>query len=542
MSVIRRAAAFVQRRPRAVEAGGLILLFGLALGLRLVNVQLVPPFTDETEEVLRAWSIAQGERFPLTNVDAYIGALWSYVLAGAFKLFGRGFELPRVVMAVSGALTVVATYFLTRRLFDRTAAAIAAFLLATCGAHILVNSHVAWSNCATPLLTTVAFWLLARGSLLPGALVLGLALQTHPSVAALLPGAAGWVLWTYRSRAGLVRLAVAALCFLLGYSAVLIYNVQTGFDSVVQALRVSGEYSENARLDGSGYLSSLAGFVLLLGQVLSGAVYAAPSPWPYVQDPRVGLLLGLGLTGVVWAGWRGVTAPAWVLGAALVLLPVLNQRWAPILQARYLMPVVPLVLAATAAWMLVLVRSVARRDGWVVPLTACEAALVIGVVHWQALGAYYEGELEAGRSNEAPILMLRIADDQRRSREPFVVHADLHQLPTGGGGTWAKALDYVLQLEGLRRDVQPRDPSVTIRACDVEAVELRYVQREGRGQSRADPDEPRFPTYWLARQSPTRSRQWQPTGQEMLREPYTLPFRPKSVFDPRVPTFDTGCE
>ena len=63
--------------------------------------------------------------------------------------------------------------------------------------------------------------------------------------------------------------------------------------------------------------------------------------------------------------------------------------------------------------------------------------------------------------------MIRLVEEQRRSREPFVVHADLHLLPTGGGGTWAKALDYLLELEDVRKDVSPREPDARLRACDV---------------------------------------------------------------------------
>src|SRR6185295_8474488 len=41
---------------------------------------------------------------------------------------------------------------------------LAAGLFATNGPHVVVNSHIAWSNCLTPLLTTLAFWALVRAS------------------------------------------------------------------------------------------------------------------------------------------------------------------------------------------------------------------------------------------------------------------------------------------------------------------------------------------------------------------------------------------
>ena len=60
---------------------GLVVLAAL---VRWPNVHILPPYTDETEESLRAWAIVQGGLRPLVNVDAYIGALWSYVVAAAF--------------------------------------------------------------------------------------------------------------------------------------------------------------------------------------------------------------------------------------------------------------------------------------------------------------------------------------------------------------------------------------------------------------------------------------------------------------------------
>src|SRR3954447_9705298 len=145
--------------------GEVALVVGLVLVAALVrwpNVQVLPPFTDETEEALRAWAIVQGDLRPLVNVDSYIGALWSYVVAAGLVVFGRNAEVPRLASLVAGALTVGVTYLLGRRLFGRQAGLLAALLLAANAAHVLVSSHVAWSNCATPLFTTLAFWLTHR--------------------------------------------------------------------------------------------------------------------------------------------------------------------------------------------------------------------------------------------------------------------------------------------------------------------------------------------------------------------------------------------
>src|SRR4051794_4142666 len=157
-------------RLRIAEVVLVVALVLLAAAVRWPNLNILPPYTDETEESLRAWAIAQGQLRALTNVDAYVGALWSYVVAGGVRILGRSPEVPRLLSLVAGAMTVAATYLLGRQLHGVLVGALAAFLLAVSAAHILVNSHVSWSNCATPLFTTLAIWLLVRALDQPGRL------------------------------------------------------------------------------------------------------------------------------------------------------------------------------------------------------------------------------------------------------------------------------------------------------------------------------------------------------------------------------------
>src|SRR5262245_55768924 len=70
-------------RAWALELGSLLGLGALAFALRFPNYQLIPAFTDEVDEIYRAVLTARGELLPLTNVDAYIGSLWNYLLAAA---------------------------------------------------------------------------------------------------------------------------------------------------------------------------------------------------------------------------------------------------------------------------------------------------------------------------------------------------------------------------------------------------------------------------------------------------------------------------
>ncbi|MGE3270321.1 MAG: hypothetical protein AB7P40_16325, partial [Chloroflexota bacterium] len=223
----------------------------------------------------------------------------------------------------------------------------------------------------------------------------------------------------------------------------------------------------------------------------------------------------------------------------ILLIPALNQRWSPILASRYIMPLIPLALV-TVSGMMVDVLSGRLRTATQVWGAAAGVAGLVAVVQLAGLWSYYGVEIAAGRSNDGPWQMVKMVDAERRSREPFVVHPDLHLLPTGGGGTWAKALDYLLELEDVRKDVSPRDPDARLRACDVTAVVLRYVgDNEERRRAR---DEPRHDTYWIARQAPLPGQRRNDRGEVMLETPYSLPWVNRSLFDPRAPTFETGCE
>jgi 4-amino-4-deoxy-L-arabinose transferase-like glycosyltransferase len=547
------ATAAVVERPRSswlplVREAAIVAGFvAVAALIRYPNVHVVPPYTDETEEALRAWAIVQGELRPLVNVDSYIGALWSYVLAAAFVVFGRDAEVPRLASLGAGALTVGMTYLLGRQLFGQAAGLVAAVLLAGNAAHVLVSSHVSWSNCVTPLFTTTAFWLLLRALERPGdptrlglaGLAWGLALQTHPSVIAFLLGAAAYAVWRDPRLPLRPGVWIGAVLLAIGYGNVLLYNLGTGFDTLTQAQRVGSEYAGGAGLDAWGYVASFLGILVLIVHTTAGVVDPRMTAAEYLIDPRVLVtLVGL-LAALIWSIRRREWLLLCVALPVVVLIPALNQRWSPILASRYIMPLVPLALVMIGG---LFVALTVRRSTtpWVPFGPTLAAAGLVALVQLGGLVVYYESEIAAGRSNDGPWRMVRLVEEQRRSREPFVVHSDLHLLPTGGGGTWAKAMDYLLELEDVRKDVSPREPDDRLRACDVTSIVLRYVERDER--RRPAREEPRHERYWIAREAPLPGQRRDEPGRVVLETPYSLPWVNRSLFDPRAPTFETGCE
>ena len=281
----------------------------VALAVRLPHLTLVPRFTDESLEVLWSLPIARGETFPLTNYDTYYGALFNYLVAASFLLLGPSALAARLVVLTLGVLTVLATYGLARAWGggSRLAGLLAGGLLALNPAHTVINSHIAWANCTTPLFTTLAVWTLwyavggkrrvatgepkirtswrgARAaSLVLSGLLWGLALQTHPAVMTLLPGAALYLVWWGRGwlRTGWTYLALAA--FGLGYADVIVHNLHHGFESLIAAQRIREEYAQDNDA-ATGYPAALLAALLLLARLLGGAIDTRPTAGEYLLD------------------------------------------------------------------------------------------------------------------------------------------------------------------------------------------------------------------------------------------------------------------
>lgn len=534
-------------RSAVVATVGWLALAALAAAVRWPQLQMIPPYTDETEESLRAWAIYLGELRPLVNDEPYIGALWNYVVAGLFGLLGPNPELPRLAALAAGALTVGVTFLLGRRLYGDLAGVVAALLLAANGPHILVNSHVSWSNCATPLFTTLGFWLLLRALDRPrslarfalAGLAWGLALQTHPSVVIILIGAGAYALVRDPRLPSRPTAWVAAACLLAAYANVAFHNLQSGFSGLAEAQRVGASYAGEGGLGPERYGRSLLGVLVLLAQVTAGVVDPRPTAAAYLLDPAVGVAVLALVAALGWSAWRRQWLLVLVAGPMLLLLPALNQRWQPILAARYLMPLLPLILVAVGG----LVGEVVRRAAWRPPLAWGAVLAIVGLataVQLVGLRDYYRAEITAGRTNDGPWQMIRLVQQQRRAREVLIVPAEARRLPTGGGGSWGRALNYLATVRDVPGTVARFDPTRPLRACDVRSVALWRVER---GQAASPPPGARAGEgYWIIRHTPLPSERRTDPGTIVLESPYALPWEQRSLFDPTVPTFETGCE
>ena len=548
----------------------LVLMSGLALlafVVRWPNLWLVPRFTDETLEVLHSLAIVRDGARPLTNYDSYYGALYNYLVALALALSGESPLAPRVVLLLAGVATVVVTYLLGSEIGRRIAphlrgtvpalaprmvGLLAAGLLATNGPHVVVNSHVAWSNCLTPLLTTLAFWSLlrttrpptphappprgagrtedlfplprargrglgGRGFLLAG-LLLGLALQTHPLVVAILPGVAlallirDWRIvktpWPW----------LAALAFLVGYANVLIYNADQGFESLRSAQRIQAEYAQDQQA-ASGYAPTAASMLLLLARVVGGAVDQREGIAAYLADPGVLAVAGLAVAGLVLLAMRRQLLPLLVCLSFLLILPAANPKFQTLLTTRYLMPIVPLLFACAALTLIVLAEVAGRR--WPAsrrrPLLAALAiGLVLVALPTISLDRYYQRAFERTDTNERILRLLSEVEAARRPDEPLLIDDSIGAELPDTGVTELRGLEYLLSFARVPyRSIRP-SPGRLQDSFDGQPSVLAILNARdaavAAGRVRVEPLDPRPPVeagrmfdFRLYRLSPNRA-------------------------------------
>ncbi|HYU18533.1 MAG TPA: glycosyltransferase family 39 protein [Chloroflexota bacterium] len=470
---------------RSIEWAPLIGLAGLALAIRWPYLWDVPQFTDESVDILWSYGIYQGKR-PLTGFNAYTGPFHYYLQAALFWLFGPSVYIPRLLVMVLGVGAVVATYLLGEevgraltprsalvpnpspsrgegsvepaearvRLAGRWAGLVAGGLLATNASHIVASSHLAWPHSTLALYLTLSFWLLERalrlasGPLLVAAgLAFGLAQQQHPTILLLWPVFIAYVLWRggwfFTTR--WAYLAIAA--FLIGTSPLVIYNLRSGLGSLRESEEQRAAYQQGRDKDFS-YGGRAAEVLLTSARLPASAIDQRPTAVDYLRDPTV-----LGYTALVLAG-LGLTARLGLFGpllavlAFLVLLPLFPASHDNLpRQARYLMPMLPLVYAGVgglAAWAAVRVRGHHRAE-----LGLAIAAIALVGYPLLPLASYYADIFAAGETNARYFITLEAAERLRRADEPVVLDPTLQRDRPGAGATAQRTFDYLFTLRGV---------------------------------------------------------------------------------------------
>jgi 4-amino-4-deoxy-L-arabinose transferase-like glycosyltransferase len=434
-------------------------LVALALAIRWPNLLLSPQFPAVGGTILLALDIADGRALPLADDAPYLGAVFIYLLAGVYKLFGPSLEATLIVPWVIGGLTIVPTYLLGREIGGRATGALAAALLATSGAHTVITSHLPLSHSLTPLFATATLWLVARAvvrrdgrALALAGLGAGLTLQTHPTAAPLLAGAAGAALLLCRGWLRTRWPYLALVLVVVGYATLLAHHLQSRFAVVgdvqsKQARYLDADVDSGERAERGVYVNNLEQLLLSVGRLTSGAILDRERDGDFVRDPRVLAYPALALAGFALVARRGGVLLALALLPALLVPPMLSGKYRPILDGRYLMPLVPVAFVgiglffARAGYGLAALRSraayvgVALLVGLIVPLLAFPLG---------QLAEFYEESQEDGFGNAG---YLRTLDQLRAARapgEPVLLDEAVRTVKSPGGGNAGASVEWLL--------------------------------------------------------------------------------------------------
>ena len=486
-----RALLLARARTGWLEAFVLAALWIVAVGIRLPRLWSVPTVGDETD-LLLGLARSQAGAWPTSGLPiSSVGAIHELLFATAFALVGPSPYLPRLVTAIQAALTVPLVYLLTRELcrplgrrrleeafvMPRLAGLVAAGLLATSAAHVVVTSHIARAESFTPLLVIGLLFALERalnGSngrwlLLAGALF-GLALQTSPLVMAILPGVVLAIWWRARSLLLSHWSAVAVLGFVGAYAGTLTATVQGG--DVPGAATVGSWPATGAapRPTGEMYLDSVGVALVAVWRILAGQLTSRLPADDVLSDPLAWPFVALAILGVLVLVLRERPLLPLTALSCLVILPYVSAEPNPLLNGRYLMPVAVVGIVAIGVAVGALAPIVTGRGS----LPRLALGMVLGGLVLAPLGGlrtYYDEAAAEERTAEGLLRVPRAVFDERRFDEVVLLDERLVRLRLGAGGNALEALQYLLTASG----VPTRTTTVDARTLAAEGVAGRAL-------------------------------------------------------------------
>ena len=139
----------------------LLCILAAAFVFRFALIDQLPAglFPDEAANGLDVNSILSGDLKPFYERGNGREALFFYVISAVVALFGRGPWQHHIVSAGFGFFTVVAAYFLTKRLFGKNVAYLAAFFMATSSFAVTISRTAFRANLAPFFVTMTVLFL-----------------------------------------------------------------------------------------------------------------------------------------------------------------------------------------------------------------------------------------------------------------------------------------------------------------------------------------------------------------------------------------------
>jgi hypothetical protein len=478
-----RELLLARARTGWVELLVLVAVWLVAIGIRLPHLWSVPAVGDDTGDLLRALARAQAGAWLVPGAAgssaSSVGALHELLFAAAFAVVGPSPYLPRLITAIQAALTIPLVYVLTRELcrplgrrrleetfvMPRLAGLIAAGLLATSAAHVVVTSHVARAESFTPLLVIGLLYAVERALngrngrwlLLAGGLF-GLAIETSPLVLAILPGLLLAIWWRGRPLLLGYRAMFALIGFAGTYAGSLATLLQQGVLSGMGpgampgatpgALTIGGQLAGGGSPTGEMYLDSVGVALVAVWRIVAGQLTSRLPADDVLSDPLAWPFIALAVLGVLVLMLRGrPTLPLAAL-SCLLILPYVSAEADPLLNGRYLMPVAMVGIIAIGVAVGALAPIVTGQGS----LPRLALGVVLGGLVLAPLGglrAYYDAASAEERMADGLLRVPHAVFEERRYDEVVLLDECLARLRLGAGGNALESLQYLLATSGV---------------------------------------------------------------------------------------------
>jgi tetratricopeptide (TPR) repeat protein len=227
-----------------------LAIFVIAFALRIIyllqiknNPHFFSPTMDPLYHDVWAQNIAGGNW--IGGKVFFRAPFYAYFLAAVYKIFGHSYIIPRVIQHLIGSLSCVLVYFLAKRLFGRTVAIVAGFIVATYGmllyfeGELLLDSFLVFFDLLLILLLLKAKdnprfskWFICG-------LILGLSAITRPNILFFIPFIWLWIYLVFKSKKAFKTILTYSASLILGsvliISPVTLRNLIVGGDLVLIA-------------------------------------------------------------------------------------------------------------------------------------------------------------------------------------------------------------------------------------------------------------------------------------------------------------------
>lgn len=439
----------------------LVIIFSLILfaaAIRIPKLMEVPLFADEIADVKAVYKMMLEQTVHLRSpVSPYTGPVLHYLLEGFMKTFGVNIYMPRILILILGVLTVPLLYCWCKSMGNRVSGLIAGLLLSLNLPHIIINSHIAWSNSMTPFFLILAITIMYysvknnKGPLLIiGGFLLGISLQTHPSVLVIFPGILIWYLARRDIGSRLKRpwpyLTVFAV--LLGYANMIAYNLVNKFASV-KYISQKQTYAFINRPSISTYFTSLLAELGELSKAISGVMPRQVFP--------TGLPLSLTILYISWLIAEMVfiivkkrqIMPLVLLLSSLLVMPYFNKAYPGGITIHYISFMIPIsfaIMGLFAAEFINIHKWIINRRSASIIFAALITIVFIAYPAFQ-ITTYYRNEIRDGNTNTPIIAIVKELRKARDSNEEVFVEKDLERFSMIAGNQLLWTFESLLLLD-----------------------------------------------------------------------------------------------